>query len=168
MSFLQPQVQQGNLNRLYTAIVVPNFINLNVTASYMSKGQAHVTFNGKATNQIPTATGIVNSQEPFVMAGIDINLLRSQTLAAAWLAQFQTQSILGPVEVYSDSSAFPMLPFANVAIENVDPGPYDGTDPTIKFSLSGTFYINSAMWTGDVLGSLGAIVGGLGAVASIL
>ena len=168
MSFLQPLIAQGNLNRLYTAITIANFNNLNVTAAYMSKSQAQLTFDGKFVNQIGTATGIVNSPEPFVMGHVVISLIRSQPLAAAWIAQTQSQSILGSITLYPDSSAFPDITLVNTSIEGIDPGAFDGTDPTCKITLVGTYYINAGMWTGNVQGAIGAVVGGLGAVAGQL
>jgi hypothetical protein len=168
MGFLNPQIQQGNLNRLYTSVFVPNFVALSTTASYMAKSMAQVSFAGDSIHQIPTAVGVVNSPEPYLMAKISISLLRSQPLAATWLAQFQAQCIIGPVTIYSDSSAFPSVTTLNTAIENVDPGAYDGGDPTFRVTLSGQYYINSAMWTGAVQGGLGAVLGGLGAVGNLL
>ncbi len=164
---LNPLTQQGNLNRLYTNVIVPNFPGLNVTASFMSKGQAHLTFEGIFDNQIPTATGIVNSPEPFVMADIAINLLRSQPLANLWIAQAQSQVIIGPVTLYSDSTAFGALTVTQCAIQAVDPGPFDGTDPTIKVTVKGVYYINNSMWTGAASGALG-VIGGLGSIGGLI
>ena len=168
MGFLNPQAFQGNLNRLYTSVLVPNFTSLSVTAPYMSKGLVQLSFSGDSIHQIPTAVGVVNSPEPYLMVKITISLLRSQPLSAAWLAQFQAQCVLGPVTCYSDSSAFPAITSINTAIQNIDPGSYDGGDPSMRVTLSGQYYINGAMWTGQVQGALGAVLGGLGAVGNLL
>jgi hypothetical protein len=167
MSFFNPQVVQGNLNKLYTSVFVPNFPALNVTAPYMSKAGTHLSFDGTFVNQLPTMTGIVPSPEPFIMAEIAINLLRSQGLAAAWFAQLQSLAIIGPVTICSDSTAFGQTTVSQCSVMSVDPGPFDGTDPTFKITVKGVLYINNQMWTGVSGGALGAL-GGLGAIGGLI
>jgi hypothetical protein len=148
MSFLgfNPSVTQGNLNRIATHVVVPNFPQLAASAGYMGKGQAHVSIEGPFVNQIETATGIVNSPKPFVMGQIVISLLRSQSLANAWILQAQSASYIGPVIAYSDSSVFASITLTQCSIIDFDPGPYDGSSPETSVTIKGTFYINSTMW----------------------
>jgi len=166
MSF-NPFTQQGNLNRLYTNVIVPNFPALNVTAPYMGKGQAHLTFDGNFNNQIPTATSIVNAPEPYIMAHISVNLLRSQPLANLWLAQVQSQTIIGPVTIYSDSTAFAAITLLQCSIMGFDPGAYDGSDPVLRVTITGQYPINNSMWSGAASGALGS-VGGLGSINGLV
>lgn len=146
-----PLTQQGNLNRVLTHIVVTDFPGLNVSASYMSKTLATVTFDGPFVDQIGTATGIVNSPMPYVMGTIMVNLLRSQALAGAWLTMTQTGSILGSVTVYPDSTIFPSILLLNCSVVDLDPGAYDGTDPTVKVTIKGVYETNLSLWTGDTV-----------------
>lgn len=143
-----PLTQQGNLNRVLTHIVITDFPGLNVSASYMSKSMATVTFDGPFVDQIPTATGIVNSPMPYVMGTIEVNLLRSQPLAAAWLTQTQVGSILGSVTAYPDSTAFPSVLLLNCSIVDLSPGAFDGADPTVKVTIKGVYEANDSLWTG--------------------
>jgi hypothetical protein len=141
-----PQTTQGNLNRVATHIVVPTFPQLNANAGYMSKGLAVVTFEPPFVEQIETATGIVNSPRPFVMGQIVINLLRSQILANAWTLQVQANATIGTVLAFPDSNTLVPFSLSNASIYDLDPGAFDGVDPTFKVTLKGTFYINAAMW----------------------
>ena len=146
MAGFNPMAIQGMLNRVRPHIVVPDFPQLNATASYMSKSLAQLTFDGPFVDQIPTATGIVNSPAAFVMAQIVINLLRSQSLATLWIAQAQVEATIGTVVIHSDSTVFPALTLSDCSIIEADPGAYDGMDPTTKITVKGTFYTNSFLW----------------------
>ena len=147
MAVTNPQIALGTLNRLRTSLVVPGFPNLNVTASYMSKRFIHVTLDENPfALAIETATGIVTSPEPYVMGTINIGLLRTTGLAQAWMSQAQNTSVIGTVEIHSDTSAFSALTIHDTYIERVDPGPYDGTNPEVPLVLRGVFYVNNALW----------------------
>jgi hypothetical protein len=142
-----PYLNAGPLNRVRCHVVVASIPTLNVTAQNMGKSFARIEFEGDFTQQIETATGVVNSPEPYVMATINIGLLRPQSLAAAWLAQAQDTSVLGDVTIHSDTSLFPAIQLNDTSIRMLDPGAYDGTDPVTRLMLRGTFNINNALWS---------------------
>lgn len=149
MSFgFNPQTQVGNLNRVATHLVVPAFPQLSVTAANMSKSLIQVTFEGPATDQIETATNIVNSPRAFVMATAVVNLLRSQIISAqAWLLQYQANTQIGLIDIFSDApTTLQSIPMVNCSITEIDPGAFDGQDPTFKATVKGTFYVNAAIW----------------------
>jgi hypothetical protein len=139
-------VPQGVLNRLRCNIVVPNNPALNITAPYMGKNLARIAFSGKFVTKEPTATGYVNSPEPYVMASISVELLRPQPLSGAWVAQAQLYGIIGPVTIYSDSSNFPELTSYETSIGDLDPGAFNGMDPVVRLTLEGKFPANSQLW----------------------
>lgn len=143
-----PLIQQGTLNRLLTHVVCASLPQLNVSAEYMGKSQATYTFEETPVVQIGTATGIVNSPEPYVMGRITVSLLRTQGLAAAWLTQWQTQAIIGTVSGYPDSTVFPAITISNASITEFDPGVMDGNDPIVRLTLRGVAYPNSTLWLG--------------------
>jgi len=148
MAFLgNPLIQQGQLNRVLTHVIVPSFPQLTVTAPYMSKSLAVLTFDGPFVDQIGTATGVVNSPMPYVMAQIVVNLLRSQSVSALWIAQAQLQSVIGSIVAYPDSTVFPPITLANCSLIEIDPGAFDGVDPTVKMTVKGVYYTNSSMWS---------------------
>lgn len=141
-----PLIQQGTLNRLRTSVVLPNFTNLNVTAGYMGKSMARLAFEGDFGELIPTATGGVTSPEPYVMASLTIALLRTQALASQWLSQVGLLSVVGPVTSYSDTTAWDPITLDQCIVRGLDPGAYDGTDPIVRVTLRGIYYINNSLW----------------------
>ena len=141
-----PLIQQGTLNRVRCSVVVPGFTNLNITSSYMSKSFARLTYEGNFSDLIGTATGGVSSPEPYVFASLTVGILRTQALANQWRQQSELLSNVGDITVYSDSAAWDPIPLANAQIQNLDPGAFDGTDPTVRLVLRGIYYVNSALW----------------------
>lgn len=141
-----PQILQGVLNRVRTSAIIPSYTNLNITAPYLGRSMIVVEFEGNFAEQIETATGAVRSPEPYVMATATCNLLRSQALAANWLAQGQTDSYLGVVNLHSDSSAYPVITLNETVIRTIQNGAFDGQDPVVRVVLRGVFPINSNMW----------------------
>jgi hypothetical protein len=154
---LAPNTQQGNLNKVATHLVVASFPALSVNASFMGKSMVKVTLDSPFVQQLPTATGIVNSPEPYVMGHMTFSLLRSQTLANAWITQAQIQSTIGTVQIFSDSTVFSAITVLNCSITDFDPGPYDGSNPDVPITVSGSFPVNSTMW-GSLTGILTTLV----------
>jgi hypothetical protein len=142
-----PFVPQGTLNRVRSSVIVPGFPSLNVTSSYMGKDFVTVSFQGSFAELIPTATGGVTSPEPYVMASVAINILRTQSLSEAWRTQAEALSAIGPITVHSDSAAFPALSFDNCIIRDFEPGAYNGMDPVVRVTLQGIYYINNQLWS---------------------
>jgi hypothetical protein len=142
-----PYLAAGPLNRVRCSVVVTSTPTLNITSQFMGKSFARIELEGDFVQQIETATGVVNSPEPYVMATITVGLLRSQGLAANWLAQAQSSGILGDVTIYSDTSAFPAMAISDTVIKSLEPGSFDGTDPVVRLVLRGTYNINSSSWS---------------------
>ncbi|NDU91246.1 MAG: hypothetical protein G3I10_01270 [Ferrovum sp.] len=141
-----PLVSQGTLNRVRCSVVVPAFSSLNITSSFMGKSFATIEFEEPFAEQIKTGTGVVISPEPYVMAKVTVGLLRTQSLASAWLTQAQSASTLGDLYIHSDTSAFPAIYLAQTIIQDLNPGAYDGTDPVSKLILRGVYYVNNDLW----------------------
>lgn len=141
-----PLVPQGTLNRIRTHIVLSSYPSLNITAANMTKGFATFAFEGNFVAQIETATGIVNSPEPYVMGTCTVEILRSQALATAYINQLSTNAMIGDVTGYSDSMTFAPITLNNCSIYNFDPGAYDGTKPAVRIVFRGVFTPNGAMW----------------------
>ena len=142
-----PFVPQGTLNRVRASVIVPGYASLNVTSPYMGKDFVTVSFQGQFAELIPTATGGVTSPEPYVMASISINILRTQSLSSQWRSQAESYSAIGGITVHSDSAAFPALSFDNCIIRDIEPGAYNGMDPVVRVTLQGIYYINNQLWS---------------------
>lgn len=155
MGFL-PQIIQGNLNRAAVHVVVTSYPNLSLTVSTMAKGQAHLTYDGETITQIGTATGVVNSPEPWLPATLTVNILRTQPVANAWQLQMLNNCVIGTVEAYSDATSYAPTIIQNCAFI-LDPGQWDGTDPVVKLTLKGQIQINASMWA-SLTGAVAAIV----------
>lgn len=141
-----PLVQQGTLNRLLTSLVVSSYPALNVTSSYMGSGFATLELPAPFADLIPTATGGVTSDEPYVIGTITVDILRSQALSNAWLTQAQTESSIGQVTVYPDSKAFSESTLDNCVIKSIHPGVFNGKDPVVRVVIDGIFYLNENLW----------------------
>ncbi|MDE1854493.1 MAG: hypothetical protein KGI38_12215 [Thaumarchaeota archaeon] len=142
-----PLVPQGTLNRVRCSIVVPNYTTLNITAPYMGRNFATITFEGDFTKLIGTGTGGVPSPEPYVMASISVGILRTQALASSWRTQWETQGAIGAVSIFSDTAAFSEFDLSDCVIQHFDPSAYDGEDPVSRLTIMGIYNINSAMWS---------------------
>jgi len=141
-----PYTPQGTLNRLKSSVTVPGISALNITSSYMSKQFVSIAFDGEIANAIPTATGIVTSPEPYVMATITVGILRTQPLAAAWKLQAETLASIGNVSVFPDTAAYPEYDLVNCVIQHIEPAAFDGVDPVVRVVIRGAYYVNNALW----------------------
>ena len=141
-----PVLSQGTLNRVRGSIIIASFPSLNITPAFMGKNFITVDFDEDYTDQIETATGVVNSPEPYIMATVTVGVLRTLPLALAWREQAKATSILGHISVHSDTTAFPVYHFRSVVIKKFDPGAYDGKDPVSRLTLRGVYDINNDLW----------------------
>lgn len=141
-----PQVSQGTLNKVRASVVVPSYTSLNIDSSHMSKKFVTAAPDGDATMQYETATGVVNSPDPYVMYTVTVGVLRTQNLSSSWQTQLQTQTAIGRVIVHPDSTAFPTITLYNASILKVEPGPFDGSDPTVDITIRGVVQVNSDLW----------------------
>jgi hypothetical protein len=79
-----PLIDQGILNRIKASVVWANFPNLNVTAPYLDKEMITLRLEGQASTQHDTATGLVQSPEPYMPVSVVIALLKTQNLSSAY------------------------------------------------------------------------------------
>lgn len=137
----------GSLNRALTHITFASFPSLNIGPQNMGKSFARINFEGDFNHQAEVAVGVVTSPEPYVMGVVNVGVLRTQALGAAWLTQILATTTLGTMTLYSDSVAFPSITISTTVVKSFDPDAYDGMDPTIKMVLRGVFYPNSNMFS---------------------
>lgn len=137
---------QGVLNLLRSAVVFADFPALSITSPFLAKGGISVSFEGVASKKIPTYTGAVDSPEPFVMAVVEVHILRTQALAAAFKAKVESNASMGSLNVISDSALLPLYQIEGCIIENVPNMTFDGNDPTYTLRFKGIYSINSELW----------------------
>ena len=139
-------IPQGTMNRLRCSVVIPGIPTLNIISSNMSKRFAKLTWGGQIVHQDETATGYVNSPEPYISGEISVGILRTQPLAIAWVRQFEDTGVLGDITIHSDTSAFPARNISNASIITCDPEAFDGLDATVRLMIRGVYYINNSLW----------------------
>ena len=141
-------VGQGTLNRLLSAVVIPNFQALNVSAAYTGKEGLRLNLSGNATTRIATMTGGVTSPEPYMECDLTMHLLRTQALSAAWRAQLELSTLLGDITAYGDavSTIQPVYQLTNMSIGTLRELNWDGTDPGYVLTLMGYYIINKSLY----------------------
>jgi hypothetical protein len=143
-----PLVDQGVLNRVRASLLFSNFSQLNITAPFLGKQAITLSLQGKTTTTMPTLTGTAQSPEPYMLITATAALLRSQNLAAAFKAQMETLSLLGPCTVKTDAVTLPNYVINNTCIDDVREMSFAGEEPGWVISFSGYYLINSSLWTG--------------------
>lgn len=141
-----PLVAQGTLNRLRGSVVVPNFPELNVTAPYLGEAGIGLALEGVTTTFINTMTGAVTSPEPYMIAAVTINLLRTQQLSDLYKGQMEADARIGDITVRPDAATLSQYPFTNCAIESVAPLQINGKDAGFVLTLKGYYNINNNLW----------------------
>lgn len=138
--------QQGTLNRALTAIMIPDFPELNVVAGYFASKMARISFDGVTTDNIPVQAGTVQSPRLFQVVTITAYLNKAQGLASQWENQRLTNSNLGPVNFITDSSTLEGYYLDNCALMNISDISATGEDADFPITITGTYFINGAIW----------------------
>jgi hypothetical protein len=141
-----PLIPQGTLNRLRASVVYASNSTLNITAPYLAKEAISIAFEGDAGMLIPTLTGGVTSPEPYQMATVTINLIKSQALAGVYKTQIETNVNVGDISVIADSSNLPDYQFVNCVIKGVRDVTFDGNVAGFVVTVTGIYNVNSALW----------------------
>jgi len=141
-----PSINQGTLNRLVASVVFSDHPELNVTASYLGEGAMSLALDGTQTTQIRTLTGTVTSPEPYQLATLTVNLLRTQPLADLFKTTAENSTLLGNFTARSDSTTESPYQIINGSIESVREQKWDGKDPGYVVTIQGYYAINSAIW----------------------
>ena len=141
-----PLVAQGSLNRLRGSVVWPSFTNLNVTSSYLSKEGIRLALQGETTLYLPTMTGAVTSQEPYMMCELTINMLKTQSLADQYKQQMEANALLGDGSVRSDSAALGVYSLVNCSIKSVRDLDFSGDNAVFAVTVGGYYLVNSNLF----------------------
>lgn len=144
-----PNVAQGTLNRLKASVVLADAPELNVTPPYLGKDMISTALDGPVTTQIDTATGAVQSAEPYQKVTITIHLLKTQALAPAYKARMESNAILGDITVWPDvqpGQGLTPYGFTNCAIQGVREINFNGLDAGWVLMISGYYQINNSLY----------------------
>ena len=141
-----PFVQQGTLNRLRGSVVYASNQTLNVTAPYLAKEGISIAFEGDAGMLIPTLTGGVTSPEPYQIATVTINLIKSQALANVYKEQFESNVNVGDVSVIADTATLSDYELQNCVLKGIRDVVFDGNQAGFVVTLSGIYQVNNQLW----------------------
>jgi hypothetical protein len=141
-----PQIPQGILNLTRVNVQVPNFPQLNVTASYLGAGGMSISWGSPATTFINTLTGRVIAPEPFQSVTVGLHLVKSQTLAGQWESQRISLTTIGNLLAFTDTALMPSYAFTNCAIENVAEIVSNGKSTEYFVTVGGTYIVNNNLW----------------------
>jgi hypothetical protein len=141
-----PLIAQGTLVRVRASVLWNDFPELNVTASFLGKEGIRVALEGSGTVYLPTMTGAVTSQEPYVMISMTMNLLKTQPLADAYKAQLESDSQLGSCTVRPDAAQLGVYQFINCAIQPPRDLNFSGEDAAYVVTVGGYYLINSSLF----------------------
>lgn len=142
-----PLIALGTVNRLVSSITLNDHPELNITPSFMGRPMARFARDGQAVAQLPAATGIVNSPEPYMMVTITVALLKTQSLAARWENALRTNAILGEITVRPDvTEGIGAFDVSNASLETVGELAFDGSSADYGITIRGTYPINSGLF----------------------
>ena len=141
-----PLIPQGTLNRLRGSVVFGSNPTLNVTAPYLAKQAISIAFEGDAGLLIPTLTGGVTSPEPYQMATVTINLLKSQALSNVYKAQIEANVNVGDIAVIADSASLSDYELTNCIIKGVRDITFDGDVAGFVVTITGIYNVNGSLW----------------------
>ena len=142
-----PQVLQGTLNRLLASVVYANFPQLNVTSAYLAKEAISIGFDGDTSLLIGTLTSAVTSPEPYIYGTVTMHLLRTQALGNNYKTQVETNTSMGSVTIYPDTTALSPFQLNNCVLMSVQEMPFDGTQASLIIRLRGVYNINSTLYS---------------------
>jgi len=141
-----PLVSQGVLNRLRGSIVIPNFPELNITASFLGKEGIGLAFSGESVTYIDTMAGQVTSPEPYIGVTLSVALLKTQSLSDLFKQQMELNALLGDVTVRSDAITLSVYSLVNCSIKAPRDLRFNGEDAVFGVTIGGFYNVNSSQW----------------------
>jgi hypothetical protein len=141
-----PNIPQGNLNRIKASVVYTNYPALNVTASYLLPEGLDLTLEGSTTGIIPSMTGLITSPEPYQIARVTLHISKTQGLASQYKAQMELNSVLGDFTIYPDATTLPTYYINNGSITALSAMSFSGRTAGFLIQLTGSYNTNSNLW----------------------
>lgn len=147
-----PILNPGQLNRLAASVIVASNTLLNVTPDFLGQGTLRLSPQGNITDFIDVLTAMIPSPVPFIGLTIAMPILKTLPVAAAWQAQMQSNSLIGAITVRPDvmrgSGGLQPFSLQNCGIIECREMDFGGKDTDFGVIVRGTWYLNSALWSG--------------------
>lgn len=144
-----PLIAQGTLNRIRASVTWASFPSLNVTAPFLSREGIRLALQGESTVYLPTMTGAVTSQEPFMMIEMTLNLLKTQGLSDIYKQQLESNAALGDGTVRPDlptGGGLGLYQIINCAIKSVRELDFSGDNAVFAVTIGGYYLVNSDLF----------------------
>ncbi len=139
-------IVKGFLNRAAVSLRVINDASLNIGADQL--GEEMITFapQGRASDMLPTATGLVASPVPYMVISISFKLVKTSTVCQLYLDKLGSRTFFGDIEITPDASSLDKVTIKNVMLATVESVAFSGKDPAIGFTLEGYLPINNDLF----------------------
>ena len=141
-----PLIAQGTLSKVRASVTWSSNPSLNVTAPYLGKGGIRLTLQGESTLYLPTMTGAVTSQEPYMMIECVINLIKPQALANLYKQRMESNSLIGDGSIRPDATALGVYQVTNCAIKSVRELDFSGEHEGFAVTIGGYYLTNSSLF----------------------
>lgn len=141
-----PLAFQGVLNRALTSVSVISFPQLNVTTGFFGTKVARLSFEGDASDYIGTLAGAVPSPRLYQIVTLLMYLNKSQPLSALWEQQRLRNTIIGDVNVVTDSPTLPVYYLQNTTFQNVAELDLTGESNDYPVMIKGLYPINADLF----------------------
>ena len=141
-----PLANQGTLNRALVSVSVIGFPNLNVTTGFFGTKVARISFEGEASDYLPTLAGATPSPRLYQIVTCLMYLNKSQGLSSAWEQQRLQNSIIGDVNVVTDSPVLPPYYLYNCTLQNVSDLDLTGESNDFPVMIKGTYPVNASLF----------------------
>ena len=143
-----PLVNQGIINRLVASVTWNTNPSLNITAPFLGREGIRLAREGAAVVYLPTMTGAVLSTEPYMMIRMTCNLLKTQSLGAAYKSQMEIDAVLGDGQVRPDVAVggISLFQLTNCSIADTPELDFSGGSPLYPVIISGYYNINQSYW----------------------
>jgi hypothetical protein len=141
-----PNVPQGNLNKVRGTVSVIDHPELNVSAPFLGDDGISLNFDNDASAYLGTMTGAVQSPNPYQMATVTARALKTQGLADTYKSQFETDTNIGDVVVTPDADTLSPYYLRNCVLQRVNDLTFSGKSPDFPIVIKGTYETNSSMF----------------------
>lgn len=141
-----PLIAQGSLSKLRASITWTSFPNLNVTAPFLAKAGIKLSLQGESVLYMATMTGAVTSQEPYMIAEAEVNLIKPQSIANLYKQQMELNALLGDCSIRPDAVALGIYGLVNCSIKSIRPLDFSGEHPEFTVTIGGYYLVNSSLF----------------------
>lgn len=139
-------VNLGTVNRLRASISFKNFPDLNITPEFLGKEMITISPQGDVVHNIPAATGVVTSPEPYQVIEFSAHVLRTNGLGDRFKKQIEKLATLGDAVIRSDASGFSDYEVTNSSVKSVDPIKMNGEEAGWMIHFQGAYQINASLY----------------------